>query len=265
MKKVTSLVMTALLISTLSACTNRNTAMRNDYNRVTHPGTTQGTRTGYETTNPGRTQGTYRDGVYSATGDKGPNGNQIATVTIYGGRITDVSLRSVDAQGKEFGTNVATPGTTIGRITGNTGTTTADTPGTRNAGTPGATTGGMAGGMAGDITGTPRGNTNFASGDYSFQGYGGNTGPMPGSMPNGVTGTTNTGTATGMTGSGNSGTMNGSTGGTTTNFGSYDQMRREIASAVITNQTYDVNLGRNNTDIGQNWKLAIRRALEKAR
>ncbi|MBL4935716.1 hypothetical protein JK636_08090 [Clostridium sp. YIM B02515] len=250
MKKVASLVMTALLISTLSGCTNRNTALRNDYNRVMHPGTTQGTRTGYETTNQGRTQGTYRDGVYTGTGNPGSNGNQIATVTISGGKIIDVALRSVDTQGKELGNNTVPPGTTIGKITGNTASTTADTPGTRNAGTPGVTTGGMAGGMAGDITGTPRGNTNYAAGDYSYQGYGGNSGPMPGSMPNGISGRTNTGTTTG---------------GTTTNFGNYDQMKREIASSVINNQTYDINLGRNNTDMGQNWKLAVRRALEQAK
>ncbi len=239
MKKIAALVMTALLVSSISGCTNRNTGYRNqsyDTNRGINQGTTQGTRTGYGTTNMGITQGTYRDGIYTAEGTRSGNTNQAATVVISGGRITDITLRTIDAQGRDINTNTGT-GTTTG--TGNT----ANAPGTGFYGTPGATTGGANGGMSGNAVGAPRGNTGNINGDN-------------GTMSNGIV----DGTAGGV----NQGWTTGGT-GTTAGMGNTDRIRREIATAMINQQTADVALNGNDTREARNWKLAVRRALDKSR
>lgn len=280
MKKVASLVMSALIISTLSGCTNRNTAMRNYDNRGINQGTTQGTRTGYGTTNQATPNYYYKDGVYTGESDKGPYGYQGATVTVTGGRITSIALRTYDLQGREVGannisTNKVTGGTgTAGTTTGTTGITgtntgtTADTPGARTYGTPGVTTGGMAGGMAASTPSSPRGNTGYDATNNNIN-VQGPRGTVDGTVGGTVDGRINTpygGTNTGTTAGGiTNGTNTGTTiGGITTN-GDNDTVRRQLTDAMIRQQTYNVNLGGNDTATVANYKLAVKRALDKAK
>lgn len=327
MKKVAVLVMSALIVSSLSGCTNRNTGYRNQnygMNRGINQGTTQGIRTGYGIGNMGTTQGAYRDGIYTGNGDRRGSYNQTATVYISGGRITDITLRTVDAQGRDvLGTTRAgtTTGTTTGITTGGTGTT-AITPGTRFYGTPGVTTGGANAGMSGNITGTPRGNTGTLD-NYGFGNTGTNTGWTTGNAGTtagyglgstvggtgaagygtitdgtgsswnagsgwniggtgaagnitGTTGTTTgttgnrTGNTTGVTGGTNTGRTTGGTGpayGLSNIYGTrnLDTIRRQIASAMISQQNADIALGTIDTPEARNWKLAVRRALDQAR
>jgi hypothetical protein len=236
MKKIAALVMSVVVISSLSGCANRY--QYRGVNPGVNQGTAQGTRTGYGINNRGTTQGAYRDGIYTGEGNKVTNGNQTATVVISGGRITDITLRTVDAQGIE------NTGTSTG--TGNT----ANTPGTGFYGTPGSTTGGANGGMAGDITGTPRGNTGYVTGDYSFQNIGGDAGGMIGGTVDGTTEKGNTGNAMGGTAAGSS---------------NYDRIRKQISTSMINQQTSEVALNENDNSVSRNWKLAVRRALDKAR
>lgn len=246
MKKIATLVITALVVSSLSGCANRSTdyGNRNNMNRGTNQGTAQGTRTGY-----GTNQGAYKDGIYTGEGDRGANGNQTATVVISGGRITDITLRTVDAQGRY------TTGTgTVGRTTGMAGEAgdTAGTPGSRYFNTPGITAGGAEVGMGADTAGAPRGNAGYVTGDYSFQNIGGDAGGMIGGTVDGASGMGNTGWATGGT---------GTAGGT----GSFERERTQLARRMIDQQTADIALNENDTSEARNWKLAVRRALDKAR
>jgi uncharacterized protein with FMN-binding domain len=255
MKKIATLVITALVVSSISGCANRNTGYgnQNNMNRGINQGTTQGTRTGYGTTNMGTTQGVYRDGIYTGEGDRGGSGNQTATVVISGGRITDITLRTVDAQGRDISGTAAQGRTTA--IIGNTDNTTG-APGARYFNTPGITAGGAAVGMgAGTIT-SPRGNTGYANGDYSFQNIGGDAGGMMGGIPDGTSGRTNTGWTTGGTGTGT---------GTSGVTGSFDRERTVLARRMIDQQSADVALNEIDTSEARNWKLAVRRALDKAR
>ncbi|MCM0649860.1 hypothetical protein NBE98_15950 [Clostridium swellfunianum] len=230
MKKVAAIVMSVLVVSSVSGCANRTTGYRNRNTGMyqgTNQGTTQGTRTGYGTNNIGTTQGMYRDGIYTGQGDKGANGNQTATVVISGGRITDVTLRTVDAQGRDLSGNIA-PGRTTGMV-GSTDNT-AGNPGAKYYNTPGITTGGADAGMSSDLVGSPRGNTGYDATQNNI----------------GMTGRT--------AGYGNAGTA-----------GTYDRERTELARRIIDQQTADVALNEFDTSEGRNWKLAVRRALDKAR
>lgn len=242
MKKVAGLVLAALLVSNLSACTNRYTTPRNNTTNI-NKGTTQGTRTGYGVPNTGTTQGVnqrFRDGVYTGIGDAGTQGNQTATITITNGKITNVDLETVNPQGTTTGTN----GTTI-------------TPGARTYGTPGATTGGMAGGMTGTYPNTTQGNTGYATGNnVGSYGYNNGNGYNNGATNNGA------GRTYGYAGNTNS-TVNK---GTTNGYADYDRIRRDIASAIISRQNFDINLGQNDgNSLARNWRLASQRALDKAR
>jgi uncharacterized protein with FMN-binding domain len=243
MKKIATLVITALVVSSISGCANRNTdyGNQNNMNRGTNQGTAQGTRTGYGTNNVGTTQGAYKDGIYTGEGERGANGNQTATVVISGGRITDITLRTVDAQGRDAaGTGTVGRATGMAREVGDT----AGTPGSRYFNTPGIT----AGGVGADTAEAPRGNTGYVTGDYSFQNIGGDAGGMIGGTVDGASGTGNTGWATGGTGN-----------------GSFERERTQLARRIIDQQTADIALNENDTSEARNWKLAVRRALDKAR
>jgi uncharacterized protein with FMN-binding domain len=343
MKKIASLVVAALVVSSMSGCARYNNQRGANYNQ----GTAQGTRTGYGT---GTTQGTnfqYRDGVYTGEGNRSGSGNQTATVEIRGGRISNITLRTVDLQGRETGSIGNATGYTTGAVDGkNSGNNLSNTtimPGSRSYGTTGTTgannvTGTRTGTNTGYGTGTSYGNTGTAAGGYGYNanstGYGTATGygtydtnggfgsGMMGYFdgnnqgtngngstlyPNGVTGTglgANMGRASGTAGIGANGLNNGATnngsttmfGGTTTrtqmgttagnsttgynnttgtNMGTttgnttysseFERIRRDLVSAMLARQTYDVPLNQDNNGIGENWKLAVRRALDKAR
>lgn len=297
MKKITSLVTAALVICSFSACANRNTAMRNQ-NGVTNQGTTRGTRTGY---NMGTTQSTYKDGTYTGQGNNGANGIQTATVVISGGRITDITLNTANANNTNnaanntnlgrtmnnvkndinnttdnvgntvgLGNNTTTgrainnAGRNIGNTTKNTArnignslgignnpnTSTGDgTIGARNYGTPGTTTGGV----TGDVPGGTTGNTGYLPG---------NTGTNPGTTT-GIGNTTGNTTGRTVGRRNNAGITN-----TATNVGSaeYENIRRDLAARMLKKQSYDVTTaGYYDTSLAENWRLAVGRALEKAR
>lgn len=42
-------------------------------------------------------------------------------------------------------------------------------------------------------------------------------------------------------------------------------LRMDLANAIVKNQTYDVNVSGGNTQVINNWKLAVKRALDNAR
>ena len=102
MKKLLSLALAAALSLSLSACAGRNdgmyerTRVRNntgiDVERLAQP-------------NNNNVNYNYRDGVYTGYGNSNAGGNEMATVTIRNGRITDIKLMSVNGQG---GTNNTT-------------------------------------------------------------------------------------------------------------------------------------------------------------
>ncbi|WML34872.1 hypothetical protein [Clostridium sp. OS1-26] len=133
MKKVVSIIATALITCSLSACGNKNTANRT-------PGTTQGG------TNINLTQpigaAAFKDGVYLGEGNKTSQENHAAIVTVWNGKINNVVLKTLDNQGKEITTrssyNFSTAGTnttTTGRSTV-TGTTNVTTSGVSPSGAP---------------------------------------------------------------------------------------------------------------------------------
>lgn len=153
MKKIASIVAAALMTCSISACGNRNTAYRT-------PTTQQGK------TNFGMNQGNYnagvgntvafKDGVYLGEGNRTSRGNEAAIIRVTGGRITDVTLKTLDAQGREIYTN-GTPGNANG-VGANTagGTTVGNTTGVNpNTGRTGGTTNGaITGGSTGRTTTT---------------------------------------------------------------------------------------------------------------
>lgn len=222
MKKVISISLAAVLSLSISACTPKTST-----NPPGTPGTTSGTTTR-----------SLRNGTYTGQGNKTASGNEIATVTISGGKITNITLRRVDANGKEIPiTNTtATPGTTSG--------ITQTTPGTNqnmNA-AGGSTPGTAAGNTLGSTPGTTSGTTNVTPG----------TTTTPGATTAPGTTTTTPGTTSGVAQQ------------TTVNY--YD-VRNSLMSAMMKAQSYNVNITAPSAASATiaNWKLAVRRALDQAR
>jgi uncharacterized protein with FMN-binding domain len=219
MKKPLILVVITLVLSIFYGCANRNTSYMNQ-NQSINQGTTQGTRTNYEINSVNKSKIQYKDGIYTAEGIDNINGNQAATVVVKGGRITDITLISIDQQGNEISSNTLNGNASVGKAAGTESNT---------ANTPGNTTG----------------NAGYITGDYSFQNIGGDAGGMIGGTVDGVSGRTNTGTISSVS--------------------NYDSIRKQIASSMVRQQTSEVALYESDSSITQNWKLAVRRALEKAR
>lgn len=242
MKKIVSLVTTAAILCTLTTgCANRTTSYRNGVNKGTTVGqngvpSNKGTATGV----------TYTDGVYTANGDQTATGMQSATVYITKGKITDINLKSVDPQGRDMvynvlpnnttgGTNMGTGGTAGGTTNGTSGRITGGNVGTGT----GAVTGGAAGAAIGGATGGPAGAAGAAVGGAAGSAASGST--------SGTT-TNNTGTAAAT--------------GTSTTLA---QARKDLTNAMIQQQTWNVNIKTNvDPTIINNWKLAVRRAIDKA-
>lgn len=241
MKKVASIVAAALITCSLTACGNRNTSFRNS--GINQGGANIGLNQG---SNPGVTT-TYRDGVYIGEGNKTTTGSQAAVVTITGGRISNVVLKTLDAKGKEINTN--------NRIsTGNAGTAIGSNMGGTTNGTPGETTQGTNDSMNGGTVGGAKGGA--TSGAIDGTGGGRANGTASGNM---VTGGTTGGATDGTT-------INGTTaGGNTVN--NYERVRRDLASAIVQNQTTNVTIGDvgNEKNAVDNWKLAVNRALHRAK
>jgi uncharacterized protein with FMN-binding domain len=240
MKKVTSIVAVVLIAGSLTACGNRNTAYKT-------PGTNpNGTNLNmYQNNaisndlrnNVGIHSTLYKDGVYLGQGNKTSSGNQSAVVTIRGGRITDVLLKTLDAKGKEVKTAGNTTGSNIN--TAPYGSTYGS-----NGGTTGGTTNGTSSGV---VTGSNVMNTN-----PNLPGS-----PMTG--PNFGTNLENNGVTI------NNNTSVGINNGTT--LTTYDRVRRDLANAIVTNQTHNVTINNagNQVNAVNNWKLAVSRALATAR
>lgn len=199
MNRVASTMVSILILSSIVGCGNRNTALQN--------------RNINQSINQGANQRNYttalRDGVYLGAGNRTTSGNQAAIVTVKGGKITDVALKSIDAEGREI----------------NQGRTITEATGGNTTGTVGGTTGGNMNGTQG---GTSNGNMNR------------NIAP--------------------------GGTVGGTTGGGSTTA-TVDQIRRDLASAMVQNQNYDVKVSGANmaSSTVNNWILAARRAIESAR
>lgn len=253
MKKIISIVIAAVVVCSLSACANRNAAIGNG---TTNKGITQGTRTeygidyrgtrtGYNTGNNGTTQGvntTYRDGIYTGQGNTPGNTNQVATVTVSGGRITDITLRTLDNQGREVTQDTTSVGRTANNMKNGTGFT-GITGNTNN------NTAGNIGNAARNIT-SDLGNT--------AKNVGRDIGSGIRNMGNdvGITNGTNNGTVTGRN--------TGTTTGTNNAFSGYERTRRELASRMLTSQTYNVYIDDLDVLLASNWRLAVKNALSKA-
>lgn len=96
MKKITAIILTVLIILTLGGC-----AARDKKDENLKPGQNQGK-------SPGENQPiavVYKDGTYTAEGDPWQYGKEDATVIIKGGKITDITLRRLDTNGKEVNYN----------------------------------------------------------------------------------------------------------------------------------------------------------------
>lgn len=199
MKKVASIVATALITCSLSACGNRNAAYR-------APGTTQG-GTNINLNQPIGTAA-LKDGVYLGEGNKTSQENHAAVVTVRNGRITNVVLKTLDNQGKEI---------------------------------------------------TTRSTSDFTTGSTTNTGIGGTTGidATRGTTPE----ITSPGPRTGTTTYGPTNTTTG------TALTHSERVRRDLANAIISQQTYNVNISNvgNDTFAVDNWKLAVSRALVGAK
>ncbi|WP_411679190.1 hypothetical protein [Clostridium thailandense] len=239
MKKVASIVAITLVTCSLSACGNRNTSFRNP--SVNQGGANIGLNQG---SNP-QTTTTYKDGVYIGEGNKTATGTEAAVVTITGGRISNVILKTLDTHGKEITSNTQTStgkaGTAIGS---NMGGAAISTPGENTSGTDNNTNiHGTNGGSKGSVT----------SGTISGTGGGRANGTASGNL---VTG--------GATGGATDGTtINGTTaGGNAVN--DYERVRANLAATIIQNQTTNVTIADvgNSKNAVDNWKLAVNKALD---
>lgn len=192
MKKVASLVISALLICTSAGCYNKSTADNSNVNK--------GTAQGIENS----AHGNYRDGIFTGVGDSNSTGNQTATITIRGGRITNVSLGNIDSQGRPINSsNIGTAQSINNNAS----------QGSRTFSTPGVTTGGIAGGMADNIDDSrTSGNTNMSAESKNNN----------------------------------------------------DNAKGQLENSMISSQTYNVSVTGTNTSIIENWKLAAKRALDRA-
>lgn len=138
MKKAASIIATALITCSLSACGYRNTTYRT-------PGINQG-GTNINTdqrNNVGVGTATFKDGVYLGEGNKTSQENHAAIVTVVNGRISNVVLKTLDSQGKEITTRSSYNYTTAGvnnTVPGGTTTTNPAAGNTSGITAPGTTT-----------------------------------------------------------------------------------------------------------------------------
>lgn len=203
MNRVTSTIISILILSSVIGCGNKNTALKNSN---INQGTNQTDNRGI---NQGNSNTALRDGVYLGAGNRTSSGNQAAIVTVKGGKITNVVLKSIDAEGREINHSRTIDGSV------------------------GGTTNGTAGGnMNGTMGGTSNGNVNRNTDGSAAPG----------------------------------GTTTGSTGGGST-AATVDQIRKDLANAMVQKQHYDVKVGGANmaSSTVNNWILAARRALESAK
>jgi uncharacterized protein with FMN-binding domain len=174
----------------------------------------------------------YSDGTYTGEGDITVNGiRQIATVVVSGGRITSVNLKNVDTNGYEMADSIV--GNSIGNTGGNkTGGTIVNNPTGSRTGVP--TSPNTAGGTA--IKKVPSGPTN--EGSNTNQG-----------------GTTTGGALRKPSGS-NARSESAET---------IAQARKDLSNSIVENQSTNIKVNTGDTTMVNNWKMAVERALYKAR
>jgi uncharacterized protein with FMN-binding domain len=187
--------MVVLMTCSLGACSNRNTALKNQI--ITQNGTNLSMS---KRNNIQSYRVIYKDGIYRGEGNKYSGGNHTAAVTISGGKIVNVVLKTIDPQGREINTNKQTN----------------SAAGKNNQGTAK--------------------NTNEATtGNKIGEAVAGMLGRIPGE---GI------------------------------NVSRFERIRRDLAMAMVQQQTYNVNVAgveKKETPEINNWKLAVSRALNSAR
>jgi uncharacterized protein with FMN-binding domain len=255
MKKLMSLAIATAFTLSFSACRAGDRGMENQNNRADRGARNIGRTTGFGDNN--NVNVNYRDGVYVGYGNEHNGANERATVFIRNGRIVDIDLDRVDRQG----------GTNIGNAAG---------VGTDNRGRTGM--------GAGDGMGMGAGNaTNNIGGTGAGTGAGANnaTGMGVGERAGIITDSgTGTGTITGVGTDMGIGTRTGINEGPRTGIGgaignaagtagdALNTARTNLINAMIQNQGDNVNIDNTDREAGTavgNWRLAVRRALEKAR
>lgn len=268
MKKILSLTIAFTAALSLSACAVGNNRI-NDRNRVGYGGIGTRRLSQYDISN---INVNYRDGVYTGYGNNHRNGNESAVVEIRNGRIANINLDNVSQQGaanittRTGGTTTTTPGTRIDnqRVTGNSNAL-RNTPGTTTDDMTGNTTGDRTGDVTGNIVtnppaSVPRDTTGNLTGTTI-------TNPQA-NIPRNITGNITGNGRTNISGIG--GTMGSNIGiNTGTNIGTtLDVVKTRLVNMMIQRQSYDVNITNNDASLTgtiNNWKLAVRRALDQAR
>lgn len=240
MKRTVSLVATALVIISLTACTAPNTTGK--YNTNTNI-----VRLNNKTA-------AYRDGVYTGKSSSFM-GTETAKVYIKGGKITNIVFGPIPtAQQRPTGTtariNRVTPGTTTGRTATNisgvvTPGTAVTTPGTMYSGNPGITPGTINRTTPGTISGTAPGTV------YPLT-PGTTTGTVPGTMPS-----TMPRTVTNQ--------PSGSSVQAPMTIAQIVETRRAVANAIIRHQAYNAYVKSTNNTVVNTLQNAVKNALDQAR
>lgn len=108
MKKILCFLLTFFLIIPAASCSKKITQPT--------PAPAPGTPGTNQTTTPGPVvTTTYRDGTYTGTGDRWEKGYENATITIKDGKITNITLRRLQPDGKEVDYNQWTGKTINGK------------------------------------------------------------------------------------------------------------------------------------------------------
>lgn len=247
MRRYMSIALTILVASSLAltACNRQSAVNPSD---VGQPNTSvsQGRSSAIDNGTTTQTTGAYMDGIYSGVGDPTTSGNAVATVYITGGKITDIYLSGVnnlgryiaDGYGNVVNDNTNVSGGTASGVSDGSVAPESITLGTENG------TGTSGTGIPGTASGTDN-NMNNTDGITS--------GSVPGTA-SGVPQTNgNPGSQSIIPGTNNTATQSGTD-------------RNALVNAMISSQTYDVDTSSyGNRTQAENWKLAVRRALEKAR
>lgn len=112
MRRFMSAALSLLIAGTLAACSNTGTS--SGYGGTTNQGISSSmpnnSKVNTSTANnmgtqQGMVNSNYKNGTYTGYGNKTSYGNQCATVTLSGGRITSISLATVDKNGKNMNDN----------------------------------------------------------------------------------------------------------------------------------------------------------------
>lgn len=100
MKKVLAIILSVVLVLSFAACTPKEeTPAPATPDTGTPAPTTPAPDAGTDT--PGTDKGALKDGTYEGVGDKWQYGNENATVVVSEGKISQITLRRLTAEGQE--------------------------------------------------------------------------------------------------------------------------------------------------------------------